>query len=92
MRWWFTASDHQVLLAKFQRNYQGNNTPAIILEKWVEVWSESPRPGATTTRAVAAMQNQPVKQQVITITQDPTTNPVSYQVASGALVLDFSLL
>ncbi len=87
MRWWFSASDHQVqlvLLAKFEPT-----RCAIILERWEEEPS-APQPGAMTTRNAAAL--QPVLQQTIAITQDASTEPISYQVASGALVLRFKLL
>lgn len=87
MRWWFSTSDHQVqivLLAKFERTRW-----AIILEKWEEE-SSITRPGAMMTRHAAAL--QPVLRQTITITQDATTDPISYNVTRGALVLGFKLL
>ncbi|KAK3905267.1 hypothetical protein C8A05DRAFT_12886 [Staphylotrichum tortipilum] len=87
MRWWFFTSEHQVrivLLAKFDHTRR-----ALILEKWEEE-SSMARPGATTTRHAAAL--QPVLRQTITITEDVTTNPVSYNVARGALVLGFRFL
>ncbi|KAK4244222.1 hypothetical protein C7999DRAFT_44078 [Corynascus novoguineensis] len=87
MRWWFPTSDHQVqivLLIKFEHTRR-----AITLEKWEEATS-STRPGATTTRNAAAL--QPVLRQTITIIQDTITNPVSYNVTRGALVLGFRLL
>jgi hypothetical protein len=87
MRWWFAASDHQVqivLLVKFEHTRR-----AIILEKWEEEPC-STRPGATTTRRAATL--QPVLRQTIVITQDTTTDPASYHVTRGALVLGFSLL
>ncbi|KAK4040284.1 hypothetical protein C8A01DRAFT_15832 [Parachaetomium inaequale] len=87
MRWWFSTSDHQVqivLLAKFEHTRR-----AITLEKWEEEPYDT-RPGATTTRHAAAL--QPVLRQTITITQDTTTDPVSYNVTRGALVLGFRLL
>lgn len=87
MRWWFSTSDHQVqivLLAKFERT-----RCAIILEKWEEEPSIT-RPGAMMTRHAAAL--QPVLRQTITITQDATTDPISYNVTRGALVLGFKLL
>ena len=73
MRWWFSASDHQVqivLLAKFDRSRR-----ALNLEKWEEEAG-----------------GQPVLRQNITITQDTTTDPVSYNVTGGALVLGSRLL
>ncbi|KAK4120568.1 hypothetical protein N657DRAFT_666139 [Parathielavia appendiculata] len=73
-----------VLLAKFEHTRR-----ALILEKWEEEPSIT-RPGATTTRHAAAL--QPMLRQTITITEDTTTNPVTYNVASGALVLGFKLL
>ncbi|KAK4039466.1 hypothetical protein C8A01DRAFT_47035 [Parachaetomium inaequale] len=84
---WFAASDHNVkivLLAKFERARR-----TITLETWEEE-ARGTRPGATTTRHVAAV--QPVLRQIITITQDLTADPVSYNVTSGALVLGFRLL
>ncbi|PTB76207.1 hypothetical protein M440DRAFT_1333493, partial [Trichoderma longibrachiatum ATCC 18648] len=50
MRWWLTASDHQVkmvLLSKFDHRLQ-----QIIIERWEE--DTQTRPGATTTRRAAA--------------------------------------
>ncbi|KAH6982932.1 hypothetical protein BKA56DRAFT_614949 [Ilyonectria sp. MPI-CAGE-AT-0026] len=85
MEWWFRASRHEVkivLLAKFDRP-----TRSIILEKWVEVVQT--REGATNTRAAA--EPQPARDQVITITQNPG-NPVSYNITSGDLRLEFRLL
>ncbi|KAK4039565.1 hypothetical protein C8A01DRAFT_16452 [Parachaetomium inaequale] len=87
MRWWFATSDHQVkivLLAKFEHARR-----AIILEKWEEE-ATGTRSGAMMTRHAAAV--QPVLQQINTITQDLTADPVSYNVTSGALVLEFRLL
>ena len=88
MRWWFSASDHQVnivLLTKFDRPNQ-----RIIIERWEEELQT--RKGATTTRQSAANPVTPILQQSITITQNTATNPVSYHVTSGALVLSFRLL
>jgi hypothetical protein len=90
MKWWFSASNHQVqivLLVKFERARR-----TITVEKWEEAEAppSGPRPGATTTRNAAAL--RPVLRQTITIAQDPTTNPVSYNVTSGSLVLGFRLL
>ncbi|KAL7805954.1 hypothetical protein V8C44DRAFT_339834 [Trichoderma aethiopicum] len=86
MRWWFSASDHQVkivLLAKFDHRLQ-----QILIERWEE--EAATRPGATTTRRAATFgASQPVLQQSITITRDPTG---SYQVVRGDLVLSFRLL
>jgi hypothetical protein len=83
MRWWFAASDNQVklvVLAKFD-----HGQAAILIERWEPC---ATRPGATTTRRAAA----PVLQQSITITRNATTNPVSYLVIGGPLVLPFRLL
>jgi hypothetical protein len=92
MKWWFSTSDHQVkivLLAKFD-----DTRSIIILEKWEE--EAQTRLGATTTRRFAAIQQtarlQPTLRQSITITQNATTNPVSYNVTRGALILSFRLL
>ncbi len=87
MRWWFSASNHDVniiLLAKFDHGQD-----KILVERWEEE-GPPPRQGATTTRFQPRL--QPVLQQSITITRDTTTNPTSYNVASGALVLEFRLL
>ncbi|KAK3373768.1 hypothetical protein B0T24DRAFT_274139 [Lasiosphaeria ovina] len=92
MRWWFQASNHQVkivILAKFD-----DQQHHILLEKWEEEIS-SPQGAIIQSRAAAISQNgvlNPVKQQSITITRDETTNPVSYNVTRGALVLGFRLL
>jgi hypothetical protein len=86
MRWWFRASDHQVkivLLSKLNRLRD-----AIILQRWEE--APFPRPGATTTRQAATL--QPLLRQEITITRDTSSDPPSFNVAKGALVLDFRLL
>ncbi|KAL7819014.1 hypothetical protein V8C26DRAFT_395669 [Trichoderma gracile] len=87
MRWWFTASDHQVkivLLSKFDHQHQ-----QIIIERWEE--DSQTHPGATTTRRAAAVGAvQPVLRQRITITRDPAID--SYQVDRSALVLSFRLL
>ncbi|KAK3384512.1 hypothetical protein B0T24DRAFT_544694 [Lasiosphaeria ovina] len=79
MQRWFSISNHEVkiVLAKFDGT-------TILLEKWEE---EMPvRPGATATRY--SLQHR----QSITITQNATTNPISYNVTRGALVLSFRLL
>ncbi|KAK3356970.1 hypothetical protein B0T25DRAFT_589382 [Lasiosphaeria hispida] len=88
MRWWFQASNHEVkivILVNFD-----DQQHHILLEKWEEEIS------ITRSRAVAILlQNgvlNPVKRQSITITRDETTNPVSYNVTRGALVLGFRLL
>ncbi|KAK0708064.1 hypothetical protein B0H67DRAFT_589220 [Lasiosphaeris hirsuta] len=85
MRQWFSTSNHEVkivLLAKLDGT-------TSLLEKWEE---EIPvRPGATTTRH-SLQHQEPVLRQTITITRDTTTDPISYHVTSGALVLSFRLL
>jgi hypothetical protein len=81
MSWWFSASDHHVkmvILAKF--DYARH---AITLEKWEE------EPGGTMTTHATTL--QPVLRQSITITQDTTTEPMSYNV-TGPLVFGFSPL
>ncbi|KAK4154739.1 hypothetical protein C8A00DRAFT_14167 [Chaetomidium leptoderma] len=88
MRWWFDASNHKVkivLLAKFDRSRR-----EIRLENWEEE-AQVVRPGATTTRSVAANTLAPVLRQSITITQN-AASPPSYNVVRGALVLSFRLL
>ncbi len=89
MRWWFDKSHHEVkivLLAKYDHHRH-----EILVERWEEE-RPTPRPGATTTRASARSPLEPVLQQAITIVRDTTTNPPSYNVARGALVLKFELL
>ncbi|KAI1214727.1 uncharacterized protein F4807DRAFT_455177 [Annulohypoxylon truncatum] len=86
MRWWFSASDHQVnivLLAKFDHSNQ-----RIIIERWEE--EIQIRPGATTTTRAASSAVQPVLRQSIIITRDAATD--SYHVARSALALSFRLL
>ncbi|KAI1374439.1 hypothetical protein F4677DRAFT_461477 [Hypoxylon crocopeplum] len=86
MKWWFAASNHDVkivILTKFNQQQS-----KIILGKWEE--QAETRLGATTTRRAATL--QPVLLQTIEITRNTTTNPVSYNVTSGAMVLEFSLL
>ncbi len=88
MVWWFSASGHDVqivLLAKFDRTHR-----TLILEKWEEEAHIPGRPGATSTRVSSAL--EPVLRQTITITEDTTTDPITYNVARGALVLGFKLL
>ncbi|KAK3940411.1 hypothetical protein QBC46DRAFT_449511 [Diplogelasinospora grovesii] len=87
MKWWFSASDHDVkivLLAKFDHRQR-----EIVLEKWEEEGTAA-RAGATTTRQTPTL--QPVLRQKITISRDQTTDPASYNVTTGALVLRFQLL
>ncbi|KAL2757917.1 hypothetical protein ACRALDRAFT_207148 [Sodiomyces alcalophilus JCM 7366] len=81
MRWWFSVSNHNVkivLLAKFDRRHD-----KIILQRWEEE-GPPPRPGAVNL--------QPVLRQEITISRDTSTDPPSYKVARGVLVLEFRLL
>jgi hypothetical protein len=85
MQQWFSMSNYEVrivLLAKF-------DDTKILLEKWEEEMQV--RPGATTTRR-SLQHPMPVLRQRITITQNTTTDPISYNVTSGALVLSFRLL
>ncbi|KAK0714779.1 hypothetical protein B0H67DRAFT_600587 [Lasiosphaeris hirsuta] len=85
MQRWFSMSNHEVkivILTKFDGT-------KILLEKWEEEMVV--RPGATTTRH-SLQHPQPVLRQSITITQNVTTNPISYNVTRGVLVLSFRLL
>lgn len=85
MQRWFSISNHEVkivLLAKFDGT-------KILLEKWEEEMQH--RPGATTTRH-SLQHQQPVLRQSIAITRNTTTDPVSYNVTRGALVLSFRLI
>lgn len=89
MTWWFTTSNHDVkivLLAKFDHRQR-----EILLEKWEEETPPSP-PGAITRSRSAMLEPRQVLRQRIAINRDETTNPVSYNVARGALVLGFRLL
>jgi len=87
MRWWFSASNHDVkiiLLAKFDRRNQ-----KLILQRWEE--ERATRQGATNTRqSTSGNTLRPVLRQRIDITRDIATD--SYHVTSGALVLSFRLL
>ena len=88
MRWWFSASNHQVkivLLAKLDSNHG-----QIIIEKWQEVPS-GPRQGATTTRAAARLATtlEPRRSQLITISRGSNT---AHSVSRGPLRLEFALL
>uniref|UniRef100_A0A8H7KBE6 Uncharacterized protein n=1 Tax=Bionectria ochroleuca TaxID=29856 RepID=A0A8H7KBE6_BIOOC len=89
MRWWFSASQHQVkivLLVKLDPLVPGT----IIIEHWKEFPREE-RTGATTTRFGARL--EPVNTQRITIQKTlPSTNPrdpLSYGVTRGSLRLSF---
>jgi len=85
MKRWFSMSNHEVkivLLSKFDGT-------TILLERWEEEMAV--RPGATTTRH-SLQHPTPALRQSITITQNATTNPISYNVTRGALVLSFRLL
>ncbi|KAK3374025.1 hypothetical protein B0T24DRAFT_657689 [Lasiosphaeria ovina] len=93
MQWWFQASNHEVkivILAKFD-----DQQHHILLEKWEEEIS-SLQGAITRSRAAAILQQNGVlnlvRRQSITITRDEITNPVSYNVTRGALVLGFRLL
>lgn len=86
MRWWFSASDHQVqilLLVKLEETY------GTIILKWEEE-AGGARPGATTTRHAAAL--QPVLRQTVTITRDATAGRISCNMTPGGLVLGFKPL
>ncbi|KAI1370228.1 hypothetical protein F4677DRAFT_465652 [Hypoxylon crocopeplum] len=77
MQWWFAASNHDVKIVILAKFDRGQSR--VILEKWEEA--------AATSAAL-----QPVLQQTITISRNQATNPVSYDVTRGALVLEFRLL
>ncbi|KAK3364256.1 hypothetical protein B0T25DRAFT_493051 [Lasiosphaeria hispida] len=89
MRWWFSASDHQVqivLLAKLDRPGR-----RIILEKWVET-TPPPCPGPIT-RAAALRQPNCVQNIVIDWTNGTAAEiPASHIVTRGDLRLEFQLL
>ena len=89
MRWWFSASNHQVkivLLAKLDRNER-----RIILEKWVEIEPALSRPGPRTRSATSLT---PDCNQEIIITWAPglVNTPASHTVTRGALRLECNLL
>ncbi|KAK4241082.1 hypothetical protein C8A03DRAFT_41481 [Achaetomium macrosporum] len=89
MRWWFSASDHQVkivIVVKLLDNQQ-----QIIVQKWEEELPQAPY-GMITRSQAAVLQQQPALQQEITINRDSTTTPPSYQVTRGALILGFRQL
>ncbi|KAL7626166.1 hypothetical protein AAE478_002936 [Parahypoxylon ruwenzoriense] len=84
--WWFSTSNHDVkivIVAKFDHRQR-----EIILEKWEEAPPD--RLGATTTRRTPTL--QPVLRQEIAINRDQRTDPISYNVTRGPLVLGFKLL
>ncbi len=86
MAWWFAQSNHDVkmvLLVSLNLRHQ-----TIKIERWQEE-PVSTRPGAATRNSSRL---NPVCVQSITIRQDETTNPISYQVTRGDLVLPFELL
>ncbi len=87
MRWWFSASNHDVkivLLTKLDHPNQG-----IIIERWEE--EAQHRQGATNTRQITSGNTlRPVLQQTIAITRDASNG--SFNVTSGALELSFRLL
>ncbi|KAK3363375.1 hypothetical protein B0T25DRAFT_38811 [Lasiosphaeria hispida] len=89
MRWWFSASDHQVqivLLAKLDRPGR-----RINLEKWVET-TPPPRPGPTT-RAASIRRPDCVQEITIDWTDNtPAEIPASHVVTRGDLRLEFDLL
>lgn len=93
MRWWFSASDHQVkivLLAKLDRPGR-----RIILEKWVETVAPSPpRPGPVTRAISSSTLPQTHCSQEITIHWTPGTANLaaSHVVTGGDLRLEFDLL
>ncbi|KAK5651274.1 hypothetical protein OQA88_12682 [Cercophora sp. LCS_1] len=69
----------------------------IILERWEEEEQNSQGPttrsrGATTQQSPDGSIVKPVLRQTITITRDRSTNPESYHVAGGPLVLGFDVL
>src|SRR6266566_9074696 len=94
MGWWFRTSNHQVkmvLLAKFDHNRR-----EIHVEKREEEPQATARPGAMTTRpvaaAIAAGALAPVhRRATTTIITKNATNPPTCNVG-GTLVLSFGLL
>src|SRR5205807_9959366 len=78
MRWWFSASDHEVKIVLLVKFFHNRTPPHILLEKWTEV---SPAGQAVTrpvTRAVtrAAAQGVPIEPTLgreITIRRTPAS-------------------
>ncbi|ERT03275.1 hypothetical protein HMPREF1624_01581 [Sporothrix schenckii ATCC 58251] len=98
MRWWFSASDHQVKVVVLVKMDASHET--ICIEKWVE---RPNRPGATTTRQVTRAglrAPEPFCDQSINITwtgpapimdmskQDRT--PARFRVSGAPLVIGFA--
>ncbi|KAI1129237.1 hypothetical protein F5Y10DRAFT_264398 [Nemania abortiva] len=84
MRWWFSASDHQVkivLIAKFERTRR-----RILIEKW----EEDPRFRPATQQSVTSTALEPILRQNINIIQNAANSPVSYHVTEG-LIVSFSV-
>ncbi|KAI0871204.1 hypothetical protein GGS24DRAFT_71093 [Hypoxylon argillaceum] len=89
VRWWFSASDHEVnvvLLTKFDHTRR-----EILIEKWEEDWVLRLDP-IGTKRSVPNNTLEPAVRQTIAIAQNTTTKPVSYNVTGDALILSFRLL
>ena len=87
MKWWFRESNHQVkivLLVKFDGQ--------IRLERWEEEEIQVPAHSGATTRHSTYPRLEPRRQQIIIITRNTTTDPVSYDVDRTALELKFRLL
>lgn len=89
MRWWFSASNHDVKIVILTKFHRRQPQPHIILQRWEEE-PQAARPGATTTRSASPL--IPVLRQMIAITQNSATNPPTYDVDSTTLVLSFQLL
>jgi hypothetical protein len=90
MRWWFSASDHQVKIVIIAKLFASERR--IIIEKYQEVQAAQ-RTGATSTRAARRL--EPRLDQSIYITQAPSGDPMdptSYIVTRGVLRLEFHLL
>ena len=88
VRWWFSASDHGVKIVLLIKFSQGQDQ--LVLEKWEE--EELPEPPGPLTRSRARQCGiRLVRRQEITISRNGT-DPASYNVAGGALVLGFKLL
>ncbi len=90
MRWWFNASNHDVKIVLLAKLHQ--NRGSIVLEKW-EKRPITTRQGAATTRAIAAHiaagDLEPTLQHTMQIIRNQATNPVSYDVTRGTLILHF---
>jgi hypothetical protein len=90
VRWWFSASNHQVKIVALAKFYHGSQRQRILLEKWIET---QPLAHRVTRRPP---EPRPILSQAITIISEPanqaTGTLASYTVVGGPLRLEFHLL